>query len=176
MSAVKFVHVLKKIESLERDIDEIKGIQSDINPDRAYSTPLRISLEQAVNNLLNEKVKLMEVRIENPPENLDVTKKQGASAIEQLQLKNPVSFEDIEKEYYSALKDKRRNYAQQGENITEEPAKAMVQQGVNLPVKSGTPSLAEKSIEKIPVKKPESTPELPKRRSDILKNLPPLEL
>ncbi|MCS6984979.1 MAG: hypothetical protein NZM25_07655 [Leptospiraceae bacterium] len=66
MATVKFVHVLKRIEYLDQCIQELKELMATLRRDRPYYESVKIALEQAINNLLNERVKLMELKIENP--------------------------------------------------------------------------------------------------------------
>lgn len=183
MSSVKFVHVLKRIEALDRDISEIHSLQAGINNDRNYATPLKISLEQQVNSLLNERTKLMEVRIENAPEHLDPTKRTLSQDTE----KGPhYSFESLERDYYKNLELKRKGYrpeeraplkpafSQEGsqEESPSEPSLPVKSQKTEQPpAKKTTPSLAEKSLEDSE-KGPSS---FIKKRTDLLKDLPPLE-
>lgn len=70
MSTVKFVHVLKRMEAIDRDIHELSEITEQMQPGRQYTYGMKIAAEREINNLLNERVKLMELQIANPPENL----------------------------------------------------------------------------------------------------------
>ena len=175
MSAVKFVHILKRIENLERDINEIQALQSEINGNRSYSTPVKISLEQQVNSLLNEKVKLMEVRIENPPEHLDPTKKTAASERENKKI--VTTFEALEQSYYETLAEKRNsnisyeNKEETFDSILEERVSVDSTPAVE---KKSLPSLAQKSLVKGESKNDDEQSFL-KKRTELLKDLPPLE-
>ena len=169
MSPVKFVHVMKRIESLDRDISEIQMLQDDLNPDRDYSMPIKISLEQQVNNLLNERTKLMEVRIENAPDHLKAENKKNAKAVKND--KAAVSFDALERDYYENLRHKRSNYTTESIKITEniQSISPMKQKKESRML----PSLAEKSL----IKQDEADEQKSfiKSREDLLKNLPPLE-
>jgi hypothetical protein len=170
MSSVKFVHVMKRIESLERDISEIHTIAGEINSDRDYSTSLKISLEQQVNNLLNEKTRLMEVRIENAPDYLNPEKKKSASLTRQ---SHPAfSFDTAEREYYENLRHKRSNYLKEPAVIQERIKTEAIPGSKDL---KGLPSLAEKSLVKAEDLDRDDEKSFIKRREDLLKNLPPLE-
>ena len=182
MSSVKFVHVLKRIEALDRDIKEIHSLASEINSDRSYADPLKISLEQQVNNLLNERTKLMEVRIENAPEHLDPVKRKLPQAAKETTQKPVFSFDHFEREYYKNLDLKRKGYRpeereplkpvfkQEEQPESKEPEKKPENEPA-LPVKKTTPSLAEKSLEDTN----EGGSSFMKKRTDLLKDLPPLE-
>ena len=168
MSAIKFVHVLKRIESLERDIEEIHALQAEINVERGYSTPIKISLEQQVNNLLNEKTKLMEVRIDNPPEHLTLQNRKKSTASSELESRPSYSFQKYEELYFNHLYQKRAHSTVAPAELVERTSPEKVEK------KDLLPSLAEKSL----VKKDTSmktSQSSPKRRADLLKDLPPLE-
>ncbi len=66
MATIKFIHVLKRIEFLDANIRELRALESQLDPSRPYYDSMKIAIEQQVNNLLNERVKLMELKIENP--------------------------------------------------------------------------------------------------------------
>jgi len=175
MAPVKFVHVMKRIETLQRDISEIHALQQDIHVDREYSVPLRISLEQQVNNLLNEKTKLMEVRIENAPEYFTKEKKiHQKTAISDS--KAAMSFDHLEREYFENLRYKRSNYINENsvniEKMTDQRVEG--EKKGKLETK-GIPSLAEKSLIKSGSNLNDDEKAFIKRREDLLKNLPPLE-
>jgi hypothetical protein len=162
---------MKRIESLDRDITEIQMLQEDINPDRSYSTPLKISLEQQVNNLLNEKTKLMEVRIENAPEYLNAENRKKETIQKS---KIPMfSFDDLERDYYEHLRYKRSNYnsdtVKLNENLVSESTLKTKKEPRSLP------SLAEKSLIKSGDASLVDQKSFIKSREDLLKNLPPLE-
>ena len=175
---IKFVHVMKRIETLERDISEIHSLQQEVKVGREYTVPLKISLEQQVNNLLNEKVKLMEVRIENAPEYFNhetkVSKTKNLS-----DSKAAVSFDAMEREYYENLRYKRNNYNFESPVNMEKVEKLraenpIMEKNEKLETK-GLPSLAEKSLPKSGNILNEEEKSFIKRREDLLKNLPPLE-
>ncbi len=191
MSAVKFVHVLKRIEALDRDINEIHALTEEIKSDRSYATPIKISLEQQVNNMLAERTKLMEVRIENPPENLDPTKRKVKDPYaEERPQGEKFSFEILEKEYNEWVDEKRSGYGSSPRQTRayEEsaPEKALAPRSYDERLDThnehneeekksvSKPSLAEKSL--LPGKtKQDDNANAPKKRSDLLKDLPPLE-
>jgi len=172
MPAVKFVHVLKRIESLERDIEEIHALQSEINVERAYSTPIKISLEQQVNTLLNEKTKLMEVRIDNPPEHLTSENRKKPTVASELESRPVYSFEKYEELYFNHLYQKRSQGSAPSAELVESVSTEIVEKKKE--EKGQLPSLAEKSlISKDTALKDTQSPS--KRRADLLKDFPPLE-
>lgn len=68
MQPVKVIHLLKRVEEIDRDIAELHALVDHIDKGRSYRNPLKIAAEQQINNLIGEKVKLMELKIENPPD------------------------------------------------------------------------------------------------------------
>ncbi len=64
---MKVVHVLKKIESIDEDIRELRKLEKSLARNKSFSTPIYMSIEKQINILLGDKIKLMELRIENPP-------------------------------------------------------------------------------------------------------------
>jgi len=68
---MKVVHVLKKIETIDQDVKELKKLEKSIARDKSFSTPIYMSIEKQINILLGERIKYLELRIENPPESAD---------------------------------------------------------------------------------------------------------
>jgi hypothetical protein len=169
---------MKRIETLERDISEIHSLQQDIKVDREYSTPLKISLEQQINNLLNEKTKLMEVRIENAPAYFSNENK-TSSTTNYSDMKSAFSFDGLEREYFETLRYKRSNYSYENPINIEKLQAASREHAENEFIEKletkGLPSLAEKSLVKSSGTLNEEEKSFIKRREDLLKNLPPLE-
>ncbi|MDH5721140.1 MAG: hypothetical protein OEZ13_11095 [Spirochaetia bacterium] len=111
MSPVKFVHVLKRLEVLDRDIEELRRIEASLEKGRTYSASLNISLELQINHLLNERVKLMELRIENPPEHLIPSMKEIEEPSRKLaEIRSSFTFADLEQDYLDNLM--KKNYAE----------------------------------------------------------------
>lgn len=68
---MKVVHVLKRIETIDNDIKELRKIEKSIASNKSFSTPLYLSIEHQINLLLGERVKLFELKISNPPADLE---------------------------------------------------------------------------------------------------------
>jgi len=68
MQPVKVIHLIKRVEQIDKEIAELHGLVDGIDSSRSYRNTMKIAAEQQINNLIGEKVKLMELRIENPPE------------------------------------------------------------------------------------------------------------
>ena len=65
---MKVVHVLKRIETIDDDIKELRKLEKIISRDKSFSTPIYISIEKQINLLLGERISLLELKILNPPE------------------------------------------------------------------------------------------------------------
>ncbi len=67
---MKVVHVLKRIETIDNDIKDLKKLEKSISREKSFSTPIYMSIEQQINILLAERVKLFELQVSNPPDTL----------------------------------------------------------------------------------------------------------
>lgn len=67
---MKIVHVLKRIETIDNDIKDLRKLEKILQKDKSFSTPIYMSIEKQINILLGERVKLLELKIANPPANL----------------------------------------------------------------------------------------------------------
>ena len=67
---VKIIHVIKRLEALDRDLMELRDMKNRLSNDRAYFPDMSIAFDRQINKLLNERIKLMELKILDPPENL----------------------------------------------------------------------------------------------------------
>ena len=101
MSPIKIIHALKRLEAIDRDIEELRTIEKELSDDRSYTNAIKISLELQINNLLNEKVKLMELRISNPPDNLTSTNEEYEPS--NLHKHTPFRFHEHENAYLPLL-------------------------------------------------------------------------
>ncbi|MCS6972382.1 MAG: hypothetical protein NZL89_05085 [Leptospiraceae bacterium] len=68
MQPVKVIHLIKRVEQIDQEIAELHKLVAGIDSSRSYRNALKIAAEKQINDLIGEKVKLMELRIENPPE------------------------------------------------------------------------------------------------------------
>ncbi|PJZ69722.1 adenosine deaminase [Leptospira perolatii] len=62
-----FTEILERIRILDRDVSELNRLKSRLPADRPYSSSLQISFDKQINNLLNERIRLLELEIESPP-------------------------------------------------------------------------------------------------------------
>jgi hypothetical protein len=70
MQIVKIIHVIQRLEALDRDLYELREMKRKLSNDRAYFDEMVIAFDKQINLLVSERVKLMELKIENPPEYL----------------------------------------------------------------------------------------------------------
>ncbi|EPG73010.1 adenosine deaminase [Leptospira fainei serovar Hurstbridge str. BUT 6] len=62
-----FADILDRIRILDRDVTELNRLKSRLPADRPYSSSLQISFDKQINNLLNERIRLLELEIDRPP-------------------------------------------------------------------------------------------------------------
>lgn len=64
---VTFSEILERIRILDRDVSELNRLKSRLPADRPYSSSLQISFDKQINNLLNERIRLLDLEISDPP-------------------------------------------------------------------------------------------------------------
>ncbi len=64
---MKVVHVIKRIEMIDLDIKELKKLEKSLTQNKSFTTPIYMSIEKQINLMLGERIKLLELKIENPP-------------------------------------------------------------------------------------------------------------
>jgi len=67
---MKVVHIIKRIEDVDQDVRELKKLEKSVKKNKSFTTPIYMSIEKQINILLGERIKLLELKIENPPEAL----------------------------------------------------------------------------------------------------------
>jgi hypothetical protein len=67
---MKVIHVLKKIEQIDDDIKELRKMEKSLQRNKSFTTPIFMTIEKQINNLLGDKNKILELVIANPPEAL----------------------------------------------------------------------------------------------------------
>lgn len=65
---MKVVHVIKRVETIDNDIKELRKLEKSIARDKSFTTPIFMTIEKQINILLGERIKLLELQILNPPE------------------------------------------------------------------------------------------------------------
>ena len=168
MSLVKLIHVMKRLEVLDRDIKELQDLEENLTDNRSYSDALRISVELQINNLLNERIKLMELRVDYPSEHLIPFSKELEEPKTKLaKNKSKFNLKDFEEDYLDRLL--KKNMEDGSQNLKQAEIDLLIKQ-----TKDGSrPRPKDRYInmkggEEVLPKKKKSTEE-------ILKNLPQLE-
>jgi hypothetical protein len=67
---MKVIHVIKRIEDIDNDIRELKKLERSVKKNKSFTTPIFMSIEKQINLLLGDRIKMLDLRIENPPEAL----------------------------------------------------------------------------------------------------------
>lgn len=67
---MKVVHIIKRIETIDEDIKDLRKLEKSLSKDKAFSTPIYISIEKQINLLLDNRIKLLGLTIANPPADL----------------------------------------------------------------------------------------------------------
>lgn len=83
---MKVIHIIKKIETIDEDIKELRKLEKSLQKDKSFSTPIYISIEKQINILLGDRIKLLELKIANPPADL-VKDIEGTEAVEVIEKK-----------------------------------------------------------------------------------------
>ena len=168
MSPVKLIHVMKRLEILDRDIKELQDLEESLTDNRTYSDALRISVELQINNLLNERIKLMELRIDNASEHLIPFSKELEEPKTKLaKNKSKFNLKDFEEDYLD--RHLKKNMEDGSQNLKQAEIDLLIKQA-----KDGSRPRPKdryinmKGSEEILPKKNKSTEE-------ILKSLPQLE-
>jgi hypothetical protein len=167
MAVAKVIHLVKRVEAIDREIAELHQLVAGIDAARSYRNPLKIAAEQQINNLVGEKVKLMDLKIENPPEFL--TKHVGENIAE------PSTQPRIALEALLGGTTSTYVAARQGDAPDE-----TIRIGAQNPLKTFTrmmnvdeilpKSSADQTVRPRRAEKPAS-----RTRADILRDLPPLQ-
>ena len=82
---VKFEQILNRISVIDRDVNELNKIKSELPDDRPYSSGLQLTFDKQITNLLNERNSLLEQFIKTPPDWLQNHFKNGQSKHEIIQ-------------------------------------------------------------------------------------------
>jgi len=63
-----FRQILERVRIIDRDVSELNRLKSRLPADRPYSPSLQLSFDKQINNLLNERISLMELPVIDAPE------------------------------------------------------------------------------------------------------------
>ncbi len=66
----RFEQILKRIREIDRDIADLKRLRGRVPGDKSYTLDLQLAHDKHISTLLNEKIHLEELEVENPPEEL----------------------------------------------------------------------------------------------------------
>lgn len=167
MASVKVIHLLKRVENIDREVAELHGLVDGIDSSRSYRNTLKIAAEQQINNLIGERVKLMELNIENPPAYLT----DQVYPVPQVRPVQPrITLDDLLGETNgtfnkstSATQVMTYNDTHGGESVPQMTRQSDIERSA--PKDSFNAPLRQRRIEKNPIKS----------RADILRDLPPLQ-
>jgi adenosine deaminase len=67
---VTFEQIYKKIKNIDKEILELQNLKKRIPQNKPYSLDLHLSFDKIINELINKKLELEQLEIENPPEDL----------------------------------------------------------------------------------------------------------
>ncbi len=67
---MKVIHVIKRIEEIDQDVRELKKLEKSVKKNKSFTTPIFMSIEKQINILLGERIKMLELKIANPPETM----------------------------------------------------------------------------------------------------------
>jgi len=67
---VTFEQIYKKIKNIDKEIIELQNLKKRIPQNKPYSLDLHLSFDKIINDLINQKLELEQLEIENPPEDL----------------------------------------------------------------------------------------------------------
>ncbi len=67
---MKVVHIIKRIETIDEDIKDLRKLEKSLSKDKSFSTPIYISIEKQINLLLDTRIKMLGLTIANPPADL----------------------------------------------------------------------------------------------------------
>ena len=67
---VRFKHIIEKLRAIDRDLKELQRLKARVPQQRDYSSSLDISFDKQINELLNQKIELESLEIDNPAQEL----------------------------------------------------------------------------------------------------------
>ena len=68
--SVKLQQVLDQIRAVDRDLADLRRLRARVPEGRAFSEPLQVAFDKQINELLNRKISLEELEIEDPDQEL----------------------------------------------------------------------------------------------------------
>ncbi len=94
--------ILKRIQVLDRDVEDLRRLRARLPANRSFTPGLQVAFDKHINDLLNEKIQLEELEVEQIPEDLlnDIASVDVATA-------SRISIDREKKEYDLTAEDKR---------------------------------------------------------------------
>ena len=163
--STKFVHVLSRIQEIDRDIQELKAVKAQLNTDRDYCYPVSISIELQMNNLVNERVKLMEAPMGDTPPGLHEDKRQFEKFLRARQ--GEFNVESAEEKF--------QNREASAKTTTDIPRIIASASPESKPAVGITKNMRNSLLGKDEDKPEKPAPTTKLSRAELLKNLPPAE-
>lgn len=134
---MKVVHVLKKIETIDQDIKELRKLEKSVKGNKTFTTPIIMSIEKQINLLLGDRIKLLELKIDNPPESL-------------------ISDKYNEDENYSETEGEKLSKEKEDEKpAAKRSSRVKIKEKSGKTAKSSKPSAKTKKAKNVPAPEPE---------------------
>jgi len=121
---MKVIHVLKKIEDIDQDIKELRKLEKTVQRNKSFTTPIFMSIEKQINILLGERIKLLELKITNPPDSM-VLDIEGDSPVE-----TPLLVPSAQKKGAAKAKPKKAKPSIK-KNLEEEEIRMLTQDDID---------------------------------------------
>ena len=67
---MKVIHILKRMETIDLDIKDLRKMEKSLARNKSFTTPIYMSIEKQINILLGERIKLLELQVKDPPPEL----------------------------------------------------------------------------------------------------------
>jgi len=156
---MKVVHVIKRVETIDNDIKELRKLEKSIARDKSFTTPIFMTIEKQINILLGERIKMLDLQILNPPESFTA----GFDGDQDEVSEAPVQVIPEPKKIVKKAAPK--------EKIEPKPAPAAVKRKISIPDDDEIPMLTQDQIDARfqNIKSEEKTKT---DQADILKNIP----
>lgn len=164
---VKVIHLVKRVEQIDREIAELHHLVDGIDGARSYRNTMKIAAEQQINNLVGERVKLMELKIESPPDFLQ----KHVNETEEKKVAQPRVALD------SLLGASTSTYAAPRHEVqlADEPAPAAINPLKNFARMMNVDEILPRSGNETQLKPRRVEKPQAKTRAEILRDLPPLQ-
>jgi hypothetical protein len=158
---MKVVHVIKRVETIDNDIKELRKLEKSLSRDKSFSTPIYMTIEKQINILLGERIKLLDLRISNPPENFTSEPENETS--------------DTEAEILPSIPEPKKT-VKKTKSIPQAKAQKKAAPEINISDIDDIPMLTQDQIDaKFDSMKEESSPEPDKETKPVIADKEPAE-